>query len=177
MYANYRTGSTAFGKELALKNNAFFVSEPSRNEKRKKDFLDLYYSGNKKFILKIMPDQINDLEEIQNIYNSDCFRIKIMRRNETAQILSFYTAFMKESWMQVEENIEDYFIDINYKNLDFCVKTIKKNNQLLNDCPLNFDHTFYYEDLDFDSDLTKIFKTTKPKNINILLRSITRYNE
>lgn len=177
VYTNYRSGSSIFSKDLAHKHNVPLFVEPIRSDARLKNFLYQYHSGIDKFVLKIMPDQVKELKETEEILNSNCFRIKLTRRNIIDQITSYYIASITDKWGQTEETIDSYNVKIDLNVLRKVIDVIKFNNQMLDESNLNFDHVVYYEDLNF-SDITNWFyKTTSPNNIDIIKKIVTRIYE
>lgn len=174
IYANYRSGSNVLGKSLAAEYNAKWYPEPIRDTTRYTSFLNHYYSEDKKYIVKFMPDQKDQIKETKDIFNSDCFKIRLIRKDEFEQIVSYYIASCRDQWVQNTPTVGEYSLGIDYKILEFVIETIKNNNKKLYEDQTVFDHTLFYEDLDFENNASHIFKTTPPKNIDSLRSIIKR---
>ena len=177
LYANYRTGSNVLGGGLAIQNNAKWYPEPIRHAERYKNFIEHYYSQDTRYIVKFMPDQTNQMKETADLFNSDCFKIKLTRKNEFEQIVSHYIATMRDQWIQSSSVVDNYSVGIDYSVLDNVIKIIQENNRSLDNEQTNFDISICYEDLDFTSTATQLHKITPPDNIEILKKIIRRYYE
>lgn len=174
LYANYRTGSNLLGKHLAKFYNVAWHNEPVRSTQRLDEFLKSYYSQ-EKYIVKVMPDQIELIKETQDLLNSNCFKIRLLRKNEFEQVVSYYIALINNKWVQTNAVVSDYAVPLDYDTLDKAIDIIKNNNRLLENSSINFDLTLYYEDLNFENDL--LYKITPPTNIDILKKVIKRVYE
>lgn len=168
---NYRTGSNLVGRYLSKKHNAVWLNEPTRGNRLEK-FLEFYKTGDKKFVLKIMPDQLGLLKETDEIYNSDCFKIKIKRKDTLSQIISYYIASVSDTWVQLSETRDPYYIPIDYKVLETVADIIKKNNIYLDTTKTKFDLELYYEDLNLDTKDLNFFKTINPVNYDLVKQKI-----
>jgi hypothetical protein len=174
LYANYRTGSNLLGKNLAKLCNAAWHNEPVRSTQRLEEFLKSYYSQ-EKYIVKAMPDQIELIKETHDLLSSDCFKIRLLRKNEFEQVVSYYIALISDKWVQTDAVVSEYNIPLDYETLNKAISIIKTNNRLLENSTIKFDLTLYYEDLDFENDL--LYKITPPTNIDILKKIIKRVYE
>lgn len=177
IYANYRTGSNVLGSIIANKYSAKWYPEPLRDKIRYENFIKHYYSDDKNYIVKFMPDQKDKIKETLELYQSDCFKIKLTRKNKLDQLVSYYIAAMRDQWVQSHAVVEDYFLDFNLEVLERVASVIKENDQLLYEDTTVFDYTLDYEDLDFDNGLSDYHKITPPKNIEILKNIIKRHYE
>ena len=175
LYANYRTGSNLLGKQLARDNDAAWHNEPIRDTFRLLEFLKSYYSADNTYIVKCMPDQVGHIKETADLLTSECFKIRLLRRDELAQIVSYYIALMRDQWVQTSKDISDYAVPLDYQKLEVAIDTIMKNNQDLLNSKTYFDYTLYYEDLNFDDNV--LYKITPPTNIDILKSVIGRVYE
>lgn len=175
LYANYRTGSNLLGKQLARDNDATWHNEPIRDKSRLVEFLKSYYSADSTYIVKCMPDQVELIKETSDLLGSECFKIRLLRRNEFEQVVSYYIAMMRDQWVQTSKDVADYAVPLDYQRLGVAITTIKKNNQDLLNSKIHFDYTLYYEDLDFNDSV--LYKITPPTNIDILKTVIRRAYE
>lgn len=174
IYANYRSGSNVLGKSLAAEHGAKWHPEPIKDITRCTSFLNQYHSNDRRYIVKFMPDQKDKIKETKDILNSDCFKIRLIRKDEFEQIVSYYIASCRDQWVQDTSTVEEYTMGIDYNMLDFVIDTIKKNNKKLHEDQTIFDYTLFYEDLSFEDNSSRIFKTTPPKNIDSLRSIIKR---
>lgn len=168
---NYRTGSNLVGRYLSKSYGAAWLNEPTRGNRLEK-FLDFYNTGDKKFVLKIMPDQLGLLKETDDVYNSDCFKIKIKRKDTLKQIISYYIAMMSDTWVQLSENRDPYYIPMDYKVLENAVEIIRKNNNFLDTTETKFDLELHYEDLNLDTTGLSFYKTILPVNYEFIKEKI-----
>ena len=177
LYANYRTGSNVLGSELAIKYKAKWYPEPIRNAERYKNFIEHYHSDDTRYIVKFMPDQTNQIVETAELFNSDCFKIKLTRKNEFDQIVSHYIASMRDQWVQSSPSVSNYSVDLDYTVLENVIQVIQSNNRLLDEEDNKFDVSLCYEDLNFTDNSTLLHKITPPDNIELLRKIIRRYYE
>jgi hypothetical protein len=169
IFTNYRSGSTEFGYQLANKYQVDYFPEPSGRKNLNgydvdllDSFLKSYNSG--KFILKFMPDQLKGMPEYQALYNSDCFKIKLTRKSEFNQIVSFYIAVKTGNWGQTNQ-IDQYSVDIDKTIIKHSIDIIVSNNNILKYSSVKFDQELEYENLDFEASKHN-YKTTPPSNID-----------
>jgi hypothetical protein len=176
IFTNYRSGSTEFGYQLAKKYDVAYFSEPSGKKNLNgydvdllDSFLHSYNNGNK-FILKFMPDQLKGMPEYQSLYKGDCFKIKLTRKSEFDQIVSFYIAVKTNSWSQTKE-ITDYTVDIDPITIKHSIDIIVSNNNILKFSSIKFDQELEYENLKFEPSKHN-YKTTPPLNIDDIRSAI-----
>lgn len=172
--ANYRTGSSTLTWNLSKKYNLEYFSEPLRetnSEELMKRLSEKIENKENNFIIKFMPDQINDCELYQNIYNSDCYKIKLQRRDKVAQILSYYTSYVTGVWHSdyPDERGKNYkgkhySIPTYYDDINFSIDLILDNDKRFDNIDIKFDQELYYEDIDFVNDW--LIKMNPPVNYN-----------
>jgi hypothetical protein len=169
IFTNYRSGSTEFGYQLAKKYQVEYFSEPFGKKNLNGydiDLLDSFlqsYNGNK-FILKFMPDQLKGMPEYQALYKSDCFKIKLTRKSEFDQIVSFYIAVKTGNWEQTAQ-VDQYSVDIDKSIIKQSIDIIVSNNNILKFTSAKFDQELEYENLTFERSEHN-YKTTLPLNID-----------
>ena len=172
---NYRTGSSALGYILRKKYDVEYFGEPTLIEKDEKKFLNIFNSTNKKFIVKIMFDQLNFLDSYHQLLNSDdCFKIQLLRTNELEQCISYYIAKSTQTWQQYSPTINNsYRVELNISLLAECVYIITENNRLLKNLDVEFDCKVTYEQLNLNEN-NKYFKITPPTNIEEISQAISK---
>lgn len=164
--ANYRTGSSALTHKLALDNQVTAFVEPSITNKRQQQFID-FYNQSKSYVVKFMPDQVDTFNYYQTLLDSDCYKIKLFRKNKVEQIASYYLASVKDKWFTTRyEEETDYFIPIINDKIDYSIDKILSVDKLL-ETVVNVDHTLYFEDLTVFEDVDRK-PSLKPKNIERL---------
>jgi len=172
---NYRSGSNLLGRHIAHCYNAKWLNEPTRGG-RLADFLEFYKTGNKHFVLKVMPDQLGLLKEVDETFASDCFKIKIQRKNTIDQIVSHYISTKTNTWVQRTKNTEPYSVEcIDYKILNWVANVIDINNKYLDTTDTNFDYSLFYEDLDISGEEIDFYKISKPTNFEEIYKEIQKW--
>jgi hypothetical protein len=170
--ANYRTGSSVLAKKIAQEHNIPCFPEPTITEERKEDFLK-HYNTTKEYVVKFMPDQIDTFTPYKELIDSDCYKIKIIRKNTVEQIASYYIAKIRNKWWTTEEETEtNYFVPINKEILNQSVEHILTVNQMLASYT-EVDEEIVYEDLGILSGLDRKI-SMKPANLKQLLNIIER---
>ncbi len=164
---NYRTGSNTLGYALEEQYSAKYFEEPSQDSTRLIDFKQFYYSrsADKKYIIKFMIDQLDDLDIYRELLGTDCHKIRLTRTNELEQCVSYYVATKRQLWKQeIPQLDQPYTIDEELRTMTWTTHAIIENNKALRQIDLKFDEELVYEELDL---LTgpRFFKTTPPKNI------------
>jgi hypothetical protein len=171
--ANYRTGSSTLAHNLSVKHNLEFFSEPLRDEiengkpdKPMQRLIDKIKNKENNFVVKFMPDQINDHQIYQDIYNSDCYKIKLQRRDKIAQIASYYISYASGTWHSDNptERGEKYFIPAYYDDIEYAINLILDNDLRFDDIDVKFDQELYYEDLNLENEW--LVKLNPPLNYN-----------
>ena len=145
--SNYRTGSTALCNHLAKQHNLKNFNEPHCH--KWPDFIShVLKNKSPKYILKFMPDQIIEYPLYQKILNSDCFKIRLYRKNKIDQISSYYICTMTNRWGRTrKEAVEEYQVPIDTGQVRYSIERILKNDQLLDSQNIEFDITCFYEDI------------------------------
>jgi hypothetical protein len=170
--ANYRTGSSVFARKIALEHNIPCFPEPTITEERKEDFLK-HYTTTKEYVVKFMPDQIDTFAPYRELIDSNCYKIKIIRKNTAEQIASYYIAKIRDKWWTTEEEAEtNYFVPIDKEILNQSVEQILTVNQMLASYT-EVDEEIVYEDLGILTGLDRKI-SMKPANLKQLLNIIER---
>jgi len=170
--ANYRTGSSVLAKKIALEHNIPCFPEPTITKERKEDFLK-HYSTTKEYVVKFMPDQIDTFAPYKELIDSNCYKIKIIRKNTAEQIASYYIAKIRDKWWTTEEESEtNYFVPIDKEILNQSVEQILAVNQMLASYT-EVDEEIVYEDLGILTGLDRKI-SMKPANLKQLLTIIER---
>ena len=174
--ANYRSGSTELGYQIARTYGVDYYPEPIRQidntietiSKR----LDL---GDNKFVVKFMPDQLDQNPIHKRLLDIESFKIKITRDNIVEQSTSYYIAKMTDNWAQTVDSIPDYYVENNKEVMEKVICVLLQNNHSLDNLPIVYDAIVKYEDLDF-SKLTKVVnrKTTPPSNELLIKATVIR---
>jgi len=188
--ANYRTGSTVLAKFLGKKYDVPVFLEPWQRVRDRQSnygknvnglqqhFHDTYHSGNKKYVLKIMPDQISRFAPYLEILHGDCHKIKLIRENVVDNILSAYVLNLTNRPTMVPDfKIEPYSLPIDTCKVQASIYLITHVNFLLESLDFGYDQTITYESLGIidSSDCAKI---QMPTNVNEIRQEIQRvYNE
>jgi hypothetical protein len=170
--ANYRTGSSVLAKKIAQDHNIPCFPEPAITKERREDFLK-YYNTTKEYVVKFMPDQIDAFVPYKELIDSNCYKIKIIRKNTVEQIASYYIAKIRNKWWTTEEESEtNYFVPIDKDLLNKSVEEILTVNQLLASYT-KVDEEIVYEDLGILTGLDRKI-SMKPANLKQLLNIIER---
>jgi len=173
--ANYRTASSpllnSIEEEYGLAGSAFI--EPTSSSNKLEPFLNCYHSGNKRYALKIIVDQTDDIVEYQELLASDCFKVRLIREDEINQIVSYYIAKKRNIWFQRPwETVGEYLIDIDDEDINLCIDTICNNNQVLLNFSASFDVTCTHKSLGYLDNSKTTTYTTMPINFNDIKRRI-----
>ena len=162
--ANYRTGSSALCRSIAAENKLKPFLEPTISNERKLDFLKHYNSNN--YVVKFMPDQVNNFKLYQRIIESDCFKIKLTRLDKVSQITSYYIALTRGVWGTLSCDMHTpYLLSIDSDKIDQAIDRILMVDRLFDNIDTQFDMVLNYEDLGFISN-TQAVKTHQPKNLD-----------
>lgn len=147
LLSNYRTGSSAMAGIIGKKYNLKVFREPHSNPVELAELALYIQIGRTDYIIKFMPDYIEQIQEYNHIYNSSCYKIKLTRRDKIAQITSYYIASVTNRWNNWKKEKEDpYHIDVNDTLIDSAIERIFNVDALLDksECA---EHMIY-EDVD-----------------------------
>jgi hypothetical protein len=168
--ANYRTGSSPLCQGLALENSVIAFVEPSITTERTAEFLKCYTTTDQ-YIVKFMPDQVDNFTHYQELLASDCYKIKLTRKDKAAQIASYYIASIRDKWWTTKtEESKNYFVPIMHDKILHCITHIKQVDSMLESFE-NFDIELYYEDIGIIEDIDRVH-SRKPANFNHLVNII-----
>lgn len=183
--ANYRSGSTAFATGLAKKLGLPYHLEPYQPRKKpanfgltlmglKADFFHQIRSGDPRFLLKIMPDQIYPVTPYDIMLRSTTsYKIKLYREDVMDNIVSQYVAMMSGKWWNTKQDKnEPYVLEIDPVKIKGAIHTITYNNYLMNTLNYEYDEIKTYESLELSDD--DFVKTVMPKNINEVREEIAK---
>lgn len=176
VFASYRTGSTAVCDHLGTKyqlNNfdeAFHPAIPRRTV----NFLSHDFKNNKKFIIKIMPNQYQNYKSLIDFLISqwDCTLVRLTRTNFIEQLASWYIASGTGVWHNNTSNDTDYCIHLDCNQLRNCADFLKTQNESLQNLNFNFDFELEYESLGFVTSKYQIYN--KPANYSTLIEEIKK---
>lgn len=178
IYANYRTRSSPLLEFISKKYQVAHYAEPGQiGNGSTLPFLEHYRSGDKKYIVKSMPDQQSNLPELNELLNSNCFKIKVTRDNELDQIVSHYIATMTNVWGQLTSDREPYKVGIDYSVLDRCINYIVSNNKELANNNIVYDLITNFDELGTYIPLARTHPTTMPENLELIKQIIKRRYE
>lgn len=167
---NYRTGSSALAYKLGLENSVPSFVEPHVNDERKEAFFAAYKKINR-YIVKFMPDQVSMFPPYGDLLTSNCYVIKLQRKNIIEQIASFYIALVRDKWWTKENDDDsDYFIPIRLDLIKLSIERILTTDNLLNNYN-NVHQTIFYEDLGVFENIDRKH-SLKPINMERLLEVI-----
>ena len=183
--ANYRSGSTAFATGLAKKLGLPYHLEPYQPRAKptdfgltlmgfKADFFHQIRSGDSKFLLKIMPDQIYPVTPYDIMLRSETsYKIKLYREDVMDNIVSQYVAMMSGKWWNTKQDKnEPYVLDIDLVKIKGAIHTITYNNYLMNTLNYEYDEIKTYESLELSDE--DFIKTAMPENINEVREEISK---
>ena len=154
--ANYRTGSTALADVIHNENNLAIFIEPTcgfNSEYKELRFNKYIDSGKTNYVLKIMPDQINDNPRFIRILEDHprTFKIKLWREDLLQTIASYYIARMTNKWHKKvsDPDILPEIMAINMEIIDESIKKILHNEDLFMTelCDVKWNTIVKYEDI------------------------------
>lgn len=177
-----RTGSTALTAYIRKMSNdssiqAFY--EPDAVGGRMNEFLQVYNSDSKNFIVKTHLMNIERYSpEIANFFTTSdsVFRIRIQRKDLIKQIVSYYIAVSRgNKWHYRNVNELDIVDNISIDNsmLQNHVKHIIRGNKILKESKINFDLNLFYEDLPEMNNLS-FYINPKPVNYQEIFDAVTK---
>jgi hypothetical protein len=118
-----------------------------------------------------MPDQVEKFTPYQELLASDCYKIKLTRKDKAAQIASYYTASVRDKWWTTKtEESKNYFVPIMHDKILHCITHIKQVDSML-EAFEHFDTELYYEDIGIIEDIDRVH-SRKPANFNHLVNII-----
>jgi LPS sulfotransferase NodH len=173
VFASYRTGSTALCDYLANEHKltnfdeVFHECVPEKTENFK-----TFIKSNKNFVIKIMPDQINDSNiDFINKLAEDSFLIKLSRKNTVKQITSFQLCCIIDQWhFKKSDAAQTYTVPVKPETFGYPIEYILKNNANLDALDYLYNLKLYYEDL---ADInTQYAVHHKPSNYQDLVNAI-----
>ena len=177
-----RTGSTALAAYIRKMSNdssiqAFY--EPDAVGGRMNEFLQVYNSDSKNFIVKTHLMNIERYSpEIANFFTTSdsVFRIRIQRKDLIKQIVSYYIAVSRgNKWHYRHANELGIFdkLNIDQNMLQAHVKHIIRSNKILKESQINFDLDLFYEDLPKMDNLS-FYVNPKPTNYQEILDAVSK---
>jgi hypothetical protein len=165
VYANYRTGSTAFCDVLSQKfrlRNYDELFHPDRQ-------LPTVYSMRIPCVIKIMPDHEIPKEFIDLI--SQSYKIGIKRQSVIEQIASFYICDQTKIWhYKTVEKFVKYEVEFNFDKLFASTNYILDMQKKYAQQKKHFE--IVYEDCIEDFVNSQYVKTNKPTNYQEILDTI-----
>lgn len=168
--ANYRTGSTEFSHNIFSRhNNCKWFAEPHYNESEVKELQSCINNNDKKFVLKIMVDQLEYFPEYKLILNSNSTLIRLRRKNLIDNIVSYYIARKTNKWTP---STYQGLVNLDYNLIDESISRIQENNNALDKLTYSFDYDLYYEDIIFQNSLQhKNFSIANEKRLKEIIKN------
>lgn len=168
-----RSGSSVVCRQVAKDLNLPFFSDVTWSPD-KNNFVEFskFIESTDKYVVKC---HIEDLPKypklfLDKVYNNESYNIKILRNNHVEQLASIYLAEVRNAYMYPESNLDIYneqVIKINKYRVLQCFKKMNGYHSALENTKVLFNKTIFYEDYDYDSNLTVV--TPKPKNYDELI--------
>jgi len=172
-----RTGSNVLTDTLSKKYNARWFYEPGKTPERLTEFVEFRKTNDPHYIAKIFLNQKLGNEVYNELFASDCFKIKLTRASEVDQVLSFYIALMSEVWDETDRVFTEYIVPINVERINYSINQIREDNKLLKELGIQFDLELTYEEMGVVSN-TELVKTTLPLNYDRVRQAvIALYNQ
>ena len=166
VFANYRTGSTAFCDWLSKKVGLINYDEAFHPFSQQK----IDYKNNK-CIIKIMPGHTLPMDFDDLVKKS--FVIGIQRRSLIEQIASFYICDKTRHWHQHKnERTYKYQIEIDMLGIEDQISYILEMQEDYKKLPYLKDLEIYYEDIGGLLNESKYAESPKPSNYNELLSTV-----
>jgi len=161
-----RTGSTALAVMLQKKLNGVLFSEPGMDDKKLNDFLR-YASLKKNYILKEHAEVL--ISKYTNLDFSQCFLVRITRRNFVEQLVSSYITGKRNKWFYTKEDdhFKDEIITMDEIYLKEHIEYLHRHKQSIKKFDGRVDLDLTYEDI--LSELNIGIKSIQPKNYVELL--------
>ncbi len=172
----YRSGTTALCDHLSKKYNlknydeVFHDLAPEQTDK----FIENIADGNNKYVIKIMPTQINDSNrQLISQLIDECFVIKCYRKNVLNQIRSMYICHQTKKWhYRKDSDRESFSVPISNYDLISDSIYILEVNRMLESLPYRVDAEITYEDLTNLN--TKFDLYQRPKNDDELISALLK---
>ena len=175
---NYRTGSSVLGHMLGQRYGVPYFEEPAQHGGEVDYFIEFVegYTSDK-YVVKFMIDQIQDCHIYQQLLDSECFKIRLMRDDELNQCVSYYIAMNRQVWDQKVEVIENpYEVEVDVRAMTWAATAIHQNNLDLIDSLIKFDLDYKYEELDLSANGIH-YKTTPPTNLEAVRTEMNKILE
>ena len=188
VFTSYRTGSTALCNQIANNLNYRNFDEtyhPTLFQERRQEFVE-YKKHNSDFVWKLMPDQITSDNHSDIIETwQQCYAFKLTRRDNVAQIASWYISHATDKWHQVDdhlltsdnvwhentETLAGKTVPVDDTLLDYCIKSILTINQLVDQLPdQSYDQHLIYEDLSLKD--SEYVPRSRPENYPEIIKRI-----
>jgi len=175
----YRSGTTALCDHLSKKYNlknydeVFHDLAPEQTDK----FIENIADGNNKYVIKIMPTQINDSNrQLISQLIDECFVIKCYRKNVLNQIRSMYICHMTNVWHYRDTSKRENFnITVDDHELEMLARYVVDVNRMLENLSYRIDAEITYEKL---NNLTTEFKLyQRPNNDAELIASLHKVKQ
>jgi len=176
MISNYRCGSNSLIIKIGNKFGLECFPEPHRVPEKHRRFLELRESSSKRYIVKIMADQLAAYQEysaMMDVDCGDCFKIRLRRADRIAQIASHYVATVTDRWHRLNgEQVTRYVVPVGIELLQESINIIDRNEELLTQLDsVRFDQDLVYESLGYiDNGYNDV--TVKPDNIEDIKSAI-----
>ena len=164
--ANYRTGSSELGRQLAKHHNVHWIPEPCHFPINQA-LLENCYNSKINYVTKFIVDQILLLPIHQQVIDSDSFKICLTRQDKLAQAVSYYIARQCNTWRQTSPAVPTYSVAIDERVMQEVDQILTQNDQLLDNLSTVCDLVTSYEELELDQLVeTDNYKTTAPDNLD-----------
>jgi hypothetical protein len=151
MISNYRCGSNSLIIRVGNKLGLECFPEPHRDPEKHRRFLELREGNSKRYIVKIMADQLAAYPEYSAMIDEDCFKIRLRRADRIAQIASHYVATVTDRWRRQQgEQVARYVLPLDTELLQRSADIIDRNEDLLTQLDsMRFDQDLVYESLGY----------------------------
>ena len=169
----YRTGSTALCSQL--QDSGYHNHDEAFTwGKNAFDFTEAVRNIDYKFVVKVMPDQLNDsiIAYLNRLIKTNHVQvIRLYRRDIVAQIASIYIAKKTKNWHVTDrEDTTQQQIAIDDRFLAETVHNMLSMSYNLTQLPIGIDTQLVYENLDLSNSQYKV--NPKPNNYNTILDKI-----
>jgi LPS sulfotransferase NodH len=158
-----RTGSNVLTDTIAKQYGAKYFFEPGKNAERLAEFVEYSQGQDRRYVVKIFMAQTLGTDVYRDIFAQDYYRIKLSRRNELDQVLSFYIALMTNVWDETARTSPKYIVPINPERIQYSIDQVQLNNRMLAELDIEYDLELIYEDLGI-VDNTEFVKVVPPVN-------------
>lgn len=166
--SNYRTGSTALCEYLSNHTNLINLDEIFHRLNNHNEF-EKY--KNSKIIVKIQPDQIDNI--YWNYLIESCFIIGLIRKDIVAQIASLYICDITQHWHdQKNKKNKKYNVDIDIDKIENQCRYIINMNLCYNKLKHLTKIELVYENIVPLLGTTSFSPYTRPENYNEIIEKI-----